>query len=452
MKGIKFILSYVLLFSLITSTVFASGSVNVSDNLTSDSLTVQNLESTEVFSPQSDVLIQVKKSDGSSSSSADIVLIDLTGSSEVVYRGETDARGDIYITNTELKRASKLNAQPDIVYEAFILSDEGTLTRTVFSLPNPNYKTKEVVLKENNAQKSSSINKIVLIEDEAIKEETEEATEEKVEGIAELSKTIEDNGSFETNELSAQNVSASSTGCFTLVESYIKCPIASNTIGADTKIAAINVGSGESVAFNLTSSAKVSLQAGSKRDTSAFSVAGSVTLSADSSTSVDYNFGGSCGYFGSSFSCNLTRNVYAKYSYLYEKFEIKRYGVVQWTETTVTPIKLEGSSSTYEYTYNSNNGRAVSTLLANANTYGVPFEVFHKAAPIGDGRTTKTYSSEKTFTGGIAVPTPAGTFSGNVTTAYKNSHSITWFISSVSATTYYHYDYKTNGQEYYVTY
>lgn len=114
-----------------------------------------------------------------------------------------------------------------------------------------------------------------------------------------------------------------------------------------------------------------------------------------------------------------------------------------FTDYSTVPTALVGSSTKVEWVYNSNNGKPVAGV--NAGTYGAKFSINNTTS------TTKSYASEKTYGGAMSIPTPVGTFSGSVTTAYRTSHSITW-STTLANTTFYHYDMDNTLQMFYATY
>lgn len=400
----------------------APSTTNISTEIDSSLLTETDLP----ISEQPEVILQSLDITGKSQPGVGVAIRDLSDTKTVVYRGVTDEFGQLKfksnVSNDFINKSTRNVV--DAVYEAYFISPDGDLVRTVFSVPHVKDRSKldqkELKLLEKNRDKNV---------------------------VVKQAKTA--------NQILAQDIettspaSTSASNCEILVDGYEKCLVESHTYSVPTKVASINVASGEKVDFNLTSSAKVNLQAGYKKDSNPFSYSGSVSLSTDTSTSVDYSFGGSCMYYGSSYSCNLARNVYAQYTFLYENYQMMRYGTLQWTEVDVTPTGLAGGSPQADYSYSDNNGRSASSVINNS--YGANFAVYNNSSA-GSSSTTKSYTTEKTYSGAFSVATPVGTFSGGVTTAYKNSHSIKWYVPSVSSTTFYHYDYGTSGQDWYVTY
>jgi hypothetical protein len=113
-----------------------------------------------------------------------------------------------------------------------------------------------------------------------------------------------------------------------------------------------------------------------------------------------------------------------------------------FTEYKTVPTALVGSSTKEEWVYNSNNGKPATGVAAGQ--YGAWFAINKNAS------TTKSYSKEKTYSNAFEIPTPVGSFSGSVTTAYKSAHSINW--STTNNTTYYHYDMDNTLSMFYATY
>jgi hypothetical protein len=129
----------------------------------------------------------------------------------------------------------------------------------------------------------------------------------------------------------------------------------------------------------------------------------------------------------------VARDVYYGNDYDYSDYE-------------VTPIQIGGSSSKATWWQNSNNYKPLSSV--KTGTYGAAFEIYNTQS--GEATTTKTYTTDKTYSGAFSVGTPVGTFTGGVTTQYVNSHSIKW-SATVPTKVFWHYDNNTSGQYWYVT-
>jgi hypothetical protein len=188
----------------------------------------------------------------------------------------------------------------------------------------------------------------------------------------------------------------------------------------DTKIAEVNVSAGETVHFHLTPSAKITLTTGFKQGSNDWSNNGSISLTLDS-TSVDYIFGGNCYVYGSAYNCNLTRHIYAKVQFYYERKDYYFKNQFVKSEYSVTPVRFVGSSAYHTYTTNSINGKPLEDV--KNNLYGGYFVIFSERS------TTKAYRAENTYHYAFDVPTPVGTYYGEATTQYMNSHSIKWSTS-----------------------
>lgn len=357
-----------------------------------------------------------------------VTVKDMSDAKKVVFQGRTDENGTVKFTSVASDEFLKksIGNVADIVYEVFFVVPGGEVTRKVLSVPHI-----------KDPSKVDSFDQKVL----------EKTRDKKVSVKATKAKDISNKQALSSESTSNIQPLGTVGTCDILMDGYKRCTTAAQDYSVSTKVGSVNVGSGEQVDFNLTSSAKISLAAGYKLDSNPFSPSGSVSLSADTSTSVDYSFGGTCAYFGSTLYCDTARNVYAMYQYHYEQTKLYRYDVLQRTEETVTPIGLVGGSTEYSYTQDSNNARPVSSVIANS--YGPYFSVYNKST--GSSSTTKSYKSERTYGLAFTVNTPVGAFQGSATTQYANSHTIKWYVPSVSTTTFYHYDYSTNGGSYYVT-
>lgn len=241
---------------------------------------------------------------------------------------------------------------------------------------------------------------------------------------------------------SGSTVTPSSIGCTYLSYEQKYCVREEKWYTKATRIGEAHVGNGESVDFNLTSSAKVSFEIGYKVGSGSWGANGSVSLSSDTATGVDYTFTGTCTTVSGYYRCNLGRRIYANYEYRYQKRDWYWNGVYSTTTYEVLPTRLVGSTTYYTWFYSSRDGKSVSSV--KGNSYGAYFQIANGVS------TSRRYTAEEKFTLTATIPTPVGDWSPALTTQYVNSHSIKWYTSS--SRVFYHYDWDRSGQNWYSTY
>jgi len=228
------------------------------------------------------------------------------------------------------------------------------------------------------------------------------------------------------------------------LDSFVeKCILETRGYSVPTKIATVHVGDGEKVKFNFKTGANIKVGIGYKKGSS-WTVEGTTSKSINST--LHYDFTGSS-------STNTQYDLYANVDYVYEKFDLVALPssggsagqrIVIGTEYKLIPGKVIGPADTpIKSVKNSNNGKPASEVLADK--WGANFTIQSVTG------LTKYYSVESTFSGGLSIATPAGTFTSSVSTSYVKSHEIAYSVPSGSKYKYLHYDLDRKGKEFYVT-
>ncbi|GAA0134914.1 hypothetical protein YSY43_17540 [Paenibacillus sp. YSY-4.3] len=342
------------------------------------------------------------------------------GESKVIYNGSLNSDGKYSFNSTAPEQLETAGDVFDVVYEAIVSSPDGEFAVEHFAVSH----VKNGAINSFSAKANLNEEQIVSIA---------------FSGENNANSYSTPSSQFSTNAAISNwgpNCTGDPIGNYNCVdqEVYYTRP---------TKIGTVNVSSGETVTFSLSSSARVSIQKGVKASpSSSWSSNGSLTLATDSGTTVEYTIPGQCQIFWGSTECNLQRDIYANYQYRYSKVSFYNQFGYAFTEYYVVPTNVVGPSPQQgnEWVYNSSNGYSV----ASAKNQPQWFTVYSGAS------NTKSYGSERTFSAGFDVSTPVGSFGGSVTTAYKNAHSIKWSTTQ-SNTTFYHYSLDSSGTMFYVT-
>ncbi|MFB9326733.1 hypothetical protein ACFFSY_12480 [Paenibacillus aurantiacus] len=349
-----------------------------------------------------------------------------------VFEGKTDKKGQI-IFESRLSQ-KKIDSAPgevaDAVYEAYFVSPEHELTREVFIVPHAKNSIK---LKSDKESKKA----LKVLEKDRIKTVKTKFTGKDI--------------PQKTEAASKENslVSPMAVGdCYEFGGGvgYRICTKEEIQYNADVKVATVHLGSNEQVQFTLNSGAKVSLSSGVKKNgATGWTLNGSLGYSVDINTGADLTVNGKCIYDNITY-CNVARDIYVWYYYLYKKSDVMYYNTYQWSEYSITPIRLNGPSSTAKYYVSSMDGKPSADVFNNK--YGALFEVFNNST--GTGSRPYSYTTEYTFAAGVEIPIPVGTWSNSVTTAFRTAHNFVWKTSVVGAN-YVHYDYDGTGKMWYVT-
>ncbi|MFS1518546.1 hypothetical protein V1503_19095 [Bacillus sp. SCS-151] len=370
-----------------------------------------------------EVYIEAYDKDGKIAEGTEVSIFSLSeDGSERVFNDFIGKNGKLKF-NSSIS-SSKLEDAPgnvaDAVYEVYFSSPDNELKREVFSVSH--IKDKELAKQEKALDKLNKDRKKVISTkfsgDKKIKENNS-ASMKSVEGISTLA----------------------SLSCEPLVAEYKKCNYTFENSTEDTKVGEVNIGTDMNVSFSMTSAAKVNIYGGYSIDNDPWSQGGSVSLTSDVSTGIDYSIDGTCKYIGSTLYCDLTYDLYARYKYLYESYDLYFANDFQYTRRDVTPVTFVGSTTTENWASNGRNGKNWQDV--KNSQYGASFSVSDVKS------TTKSYSSETTYSGGFGVSTPIGTFSGKVTTSYVDKHSIKYQANSGHI--YWVYDYDWTENNWYVT-
>lgn len=355
-------------------------------------------------------MLEALDKDGRPAQNVVVTVRALTGGSGIVFQGMTDKQGRVNFTSKA--PAEMLKAAPwdvaDMVYEVYFVTP-GEVRSTTFSVPH-------------------------LKRPEAVSPKDKETIERGREKQLQVRVQADATTLSEVNATEAMGtVTPSQLGCVMIGLGWEACVTEEQAYTKETEIARVFSDDGEQVEVTFATGSKVKIESGLKSGSGSWSVDGSVALSTSTTTSVAYSFTNSVGKMG--------RAIHANYEYLYQKKEINYQYKYQYTEHTVTPIRLVGSSTYYYWFNDSRNGKTVSDV--QNNVYGGWFSVNSNAS------TTKSYTKENEYSLAASVPTPVGTFSPKVTTAYSTAHTIKW--STNSSNTYYHYDWDRSGGMWYVT-
>ncbi|MUT67098.1 hypothetical protein [Paenibacillus sp. NEAU-GSW1] len=373
------------------------------------------------LSDEPEVVVESLDKNGKPVENTDVVVKSLSDDSGIVFTGKTDKKGQIRFKSkvSAEQIASAPGNAADAVYEIWFSSPDNELSREVVAVPH---------IKDRGKAEPNTL------------KELEKSRKKLVKTIFKGEKKAPPKKEKQT----AGQVQTLALVCEPLVGMYKACNKTDTTTSHETKIGSFNVSSNETVAFSMTSSAKVTINIGYKKNSDPWTYNGAVSLSSDTSTTVDYSVPGTCMYIGSSMQCNLTRDVYAWYKYRYQKYDVYYGNTYEWTENSVTPIELNGSSVKENWYSNGNNGKPYADVTASK--YGAPFVIGNKGT---SASTQKSYTSERSFTAGVSVSTPIGTFNSDVVTAYKSAHSIKW--TAGAGYTFAHYDMDNTGRNWYVT-
>lgn len=363
------------------------------------------------------ILLEALNSDESPAENVTVTIRALTGNGGVVFRGETDRRGQVkFISKAP---ADVLKAAPgdvaDMVYEAYFVTADGQIRSSVFSVPH--LKRSEAISAEDRKRLEPEFTQKVQVQ-------------------------FEDNAvvKSESTDITQDAVTAAEW-CEWMGSGVHLCLVDQRYYNEDTLITDVHSDTGERVEITLTSSSRVKIDVGYKNKfMNAWDVNGTVTLSADvSATTVDYGFNNNMGRLG--------RHIYATYKYLYERREWRYHDQDQGTwhvfdeEHKVIPISLVGPSTLTIWFSDSRNGKPVADV--RNHVYGDRFPIFN------EGSNTLSYSSEHGFSAAASIPTPAGTFTPSLTTAFGSSQRIQW--STTTDNIYWHYDLDRSGKMWYVT-
>ncbi|WP_270166864.1 hypothetical protein [Paenibacillus sp. SYP-B4298] len=348
--------------------------------------------------------------------------------SSVIFNGELNENGAYTYDSIIPEGISAPGEVVDVVYEAIVTSQNGEVAVEHFVVSHDRVDKKNFEIKSKNTFEILNSNPQIITMIVSERDTTND--------VSQITATPSQSNINVGITSWGPNCTGDPVGNYHCVDSevYYTKP---------TKIGTVNVANGETVNFSLSSSARVSIQRGVKLSpASNWSANGSVTLTADTGTTVDYSISGQCRIFWGSSECNLQRDLYANYQYRYSKISFYNQFGYLFTEYYVVPIALVGPSPVQgnEWSYNSTNGYT----LASAKSQPQWFTVYQGAS------NTKSYGSERTFSGGVEVSTPVGSFVGSITTAYKNAHTIKW-STSLTNTTFYHYSLDSSGSMFYVT-
>lgn len=383
---------------------------------------LQTSSGQELLADRPEVTLEAMDKSGTPVEGAWITILSLTDGGEIVFQGQADPTGRVHFASSlpataNIRRVNVIDA----VYEAYFVAPTGEIQVRTFSVPH----VKELAKTSVKDRESLERGRIKTV-------------------TATLNVAEKMLPSQQTQPPNDAEVGIMALGCTYLGYDSKVCVEDEQTSSQLTLIAKINVGNQERVDFTLTQSANVSLQSGFKSaEGSPWGIDISYTQSADTSTGIDYSFTGTCVYVGG-YTCNPGRNVFAYYSFLYQKKAYYYKDGFLRREWTVKPMGLFGSTSYYEWYNDSRNGKPVTDVIGGM--YGAKFEIFND--PFA-GSTTRSYTTEKTFAAAFTVPTPVGSFTGGLTTAYKSAHTIKW--STTSSTHFWHYDYSTSNGDLYVT-
>ncbi|MBA2942451.1 hypothetical protein HZF08_29685 [Paenibacillus sp. CGMCC 1.16610] len=371
-----------------------------------------------------EITIEVLDKNEAHVNSADVLIFSLTeDNNKVVFNGKTDKDGK-YILKSTLSDEEKAKQKSPIAvaaYEVYALSPEGEMSHQVFSVPHL----------KNSSQ---------LTRDDRIALERDRV------------KTISTKFKGQKPQLKKNGDEVSTLAVGDCVpfgggNGYTVCTTYQNDAQQPTKIISVNLGSNESASVSMASSASVKIDSGFKQGSGSWTVSGNTTLSTDTGTAIDYTVNGQCIYNNGTY-CDAGVDLYANYMYRSIKRDIKYFGSYQWSDYSSTALYLIGPSSTYNWYTSSLNG--ISPSSVTGGSYGAYFSIYNDGSV--SATATKSYSAERTLGGAFSVPTPGGTFTGGVTTSYKNSHSIKWSVPNViPGLKYYHYDNNFTGTNWYVT-
>lgn len=325
----------------------------------------------------------------------------------------------------------------DVTYEAIFHSPNGESAQTYFSVP---FVKESAELSQDDVRSLNETRNQKIKVDFSGKRFVDELLEKKNERLKqELQSTLVEHAKTTSKVMP-------STGCVAHVSglSY-SCVIETRYYTAPVKIASANVAKDETVDFSFDSGATTKMSWGQKATaTAGWSIGGSLSKSVDVSTGVDFSAPGTCKIFWGVTTCNLQRDFYVNYQFMYTVTDYYTQDKVYVdTEYKIVPTTLSGPAplNGNEWVYNSNNGKPKNDVAKSTNPYGTWHAVY-----LGASR-NKSYTQE--FTYGAAIDIPAIGFSGSVTTSYKNKHTMVWKTSSNK--TFYHYDINNNGQNWYVT-
>lgn len=361
------------------------------------------------------IVLEALNSDGSPAENVTVTIRALTGNGGVVFQGETNRQGQVnFISRVP---ADILKAAPgdvaDMVYEAYFTTPDGQVRTSVFSVPH---------LKQSEA---------ISVED---RRRLEPELTQKVQVQFQNNAVVKS----ESTDI-VPDAATTQEWCEWMGNNVYLCLVDQRFYNEDTLITDVHSDLGENIDITLTSSARVKIDVGYKNKfMNTWGVDGRVTLSADvKSTSVDYPLTNNMGRYG--------RHVYATYKYLYERREWRYHNQGTYQvfdeEHKVIPISLVGPSTLTIWFTDSRNGKPVSDV--RDGLYGDRFPIFK------EGHATISYSSEQGFSVAAIIPTPVGSFSPSLTTAFGTAQKIKWHTTTDNI--YWHYDLDRSGKMWYVT-
>lgn len=422
-----------LFFSLVPSNTSFATSIDYQKSeeeymLSNDSLETPNIS------------FEVNTSDGKPALGSKVIITSLT--SEVKEELITEVGKSGVVEFLPQVDADLINSAPgnvfDVTYEVTFQSLDGETSQSYFNVP---FVKEAAGLSEEDVKSLNDLRKQKIeinFSGQRFIDILQENKDERLKNDLNISDSVTSSQTI--------NKTMPSTGCVPHVSgvSY-SCLLQTTYYTVPVKVASANVAKDETVEFKLDSGAQAKMSWGTKATaTAGWSIGGTLSKSVDVSTGVDFTVPGECKIFWGVSSCNLQRDFYVNYQFMYTVTDYYTQDKVYVdTEYKVVPTTIAGPAplTGKEWVYNSNNAKPSAEVAKSTNPYGTWFAIYSGASR------SRSYTQEFTYGGGIDIP--ALGFSGSVTTLYKTKHQMTWKTSS--SKTFYHYDINNQGQNYYVT-